>query len=304
MMTKRIGLLIVSLQLLAFGLFAGYGGDEKKSGAGESCTKSSDCETDLVCVNLVCVGASGDGDSSQGDGDASDGDGNGDSGGDAFDTCKRHLQCTLSKPESEAASLCQSAQDEAEYQDPERQCCLEKDNCEDFISCFMKNGVSPCGGGGDDDSIDGDAGDGDVTDGDATTGGTWYDSSSGLTWQNPPANNSMDWQSAKDYCANLSLDGHSDWRLPTISELRSLIRGCPGTVTGGACGVTDSCLDSSCWSESDCWSCSFSDGPADGCYWPDEMEGPCNWYWSSSPVEDYANYAWYEIGRASCRERV
>ncbi len=113
-----------------------------------------------------------------------------------------------------------------------------------------------------------------------------------LVWQNPPADSTMDWDDAKDYCANLSLDGHSDWRLPTILEFRSLIRGCPGTVTGGACGVTDSCLDSSCWSESDCWSCSGGDGPADGCYWPDEMEGSCGWYRSSSPVEDYDDSAW------------
>ncbi len=119
----------------------------------------------------------------------------------------------------------------------------------------------------------------------------WYDSSSGLTWQNPPADSTMEWQEAIDYCDNLSLDGHSDWRLPTISELRSLIRGCPGTVTGGACGVTDSCTDSSCNDSGGCSDCLNDNGPADGCYWPNEMEGPCSYYWSSSPVEDLRNFA-------------
>ena len=121
---------------------------------------------------------------------------------------------------------------------------------------------------------------------------TWYDASSGLTWQNPPAENEMGWEIAKNYCANMSLDGHSDWRLPTISELRSLIRGCPGTVTGGACGVTDRCIDSSCGDSGGCMDCSKNGGPADGCYWPDEMEGLCSLYWSSSSVEDNDGFVW------------
>jgi len=28
-------------------------------------------------------------------------------------------------------------------------------------------------------------------------------------------------------------------------------------------------------------------------YWPDEVEGDCCWYWSSSPVEDHDFSAWY-----------
>jgi len=114
-----------------------------------------------------------------------------------------------------------------------------------------------------------------------------------LNWQNPPASEPMSWSKAKQYCKDLTLNGHSDWRLPDIGELRSLIRGCPGTVTCGACGVTDGCLDSSCNDGGSCDSCSHNSGPADGCYWPDSMKGNCSSYWSSSAVADTVSLAWY-----------
>jgi hypothetical protein len=51
----------------------------------------------------------------------------------------------------------------------------------------------------------------------------WYDSTSRLYWEIIPSGGSMmAWQSAIDYCEQLNLSGHDDWRLPTISELRSL----------------------------------------------------------------------------------
>jgi len=150
----------------------------------------------------------------------------------------------------------------------------------------------------DSDLVDGDVIDGEATDsesGDEDTDvsdGTWYDSSSGLTWQNPPAESDMIWQDALDYCSNLSLDG-GNWRLPTISELRTLIRGCEALQTGGSCGITDDCLSfSECW-EGSCTGCGGGTGPGDGCYWPVEMEGACTWYWSSSPYEDEIGYMWF-----------
>ena len=104
----------------------------------------------------------------------------------------------------------------------------------------------------------------------------WTDPASGLTWQNPPAEAAMAWQDALDYCSGLSLDG-GGWRLPTISELRSLIRGRTATESGGKCAVADDCLTTSCWEfyDCDCDSCSMNTGPGPGGrYWPPQDCGP------------------------------
>jgi len=52
--------------------------------------------------------------------------------------------------------------------------------------------------------------------------GTVTDTSTGLMWQQETAG-MMDWEHALSYCENLSLGGHTDWRLPTIKELHSLL---------------------------------------------------------------------------------
>ena len=75
----------------------------------------------------------------------------------------------------------------------------------------------------------------------------------------PLSSSKMDWNSAVSYCHNLTECGYSDWHLPTISELRTLIQNCPGTVTGGSCGVTDSCLSSYSYCRDDsCNGCPYS----------------------------------------------
>jgi len=54
---------------------------------------------------------------------------------------------------------------------------------------------------------------------------TVTDTDTGLTWQDNSAakDTKRDWQGAQKYCHDLSLDGHSDWRLPYIKELQSII---------------------------------------------------------------------------------
>ena len=53
--------------------------------------------------------------------------------------------------------------------------------------------------------------------------GTITDRLTGLMWERVPASPAVDWYSAISYCENLTLGGHSDWRLPNVSELKSLV---------------------------------------------------------------------------------
>jgi hypothetical protein len=55
--------------------------------------------------------------------------------------------------------------------------------------------------------------------------GTWTDPATGLMWTMKDKENgghSLTWQQAVDYCRNMRLAGDSDWRLPTIGELRGI----------------------------------------------------------------------------------
>lgn len=69
-------------------------------------------------------------------------------------------------------------------------------------------------------------------------------------WQEPVVTG-YDFQEALDYCDSLTLGpyGPGEWYLPDISELRTLVVGCPALEPGGACGVTFQCIDPSCWTD-------------------------------------------------------
>jgi len=54
-------------------------------------------------------------------------------------------------------------------------------------------------------------------------GGTVTDTRSGLTWQQDTDSQTYSHVAAVDYCANLTLDGASDWRLPTVVELLGIV---------------------------------------------------------------------------------
>jgi hypothetical protein len=51
---------------------------------------------------------------------------------------------------------------------------------------------------------------------------TWTDPTTGLMWTRTDTGQKLTWQQAVDYCANLTLGGYSDWRLPEIDELAAL----------------------------------------------------------------------------------
>ena len=51
---------------------------------------------------------------------------------------------------------------------------------------------------------------------------TWVDPTTGLEWQRQSPG-LMNWHQAMTFAQSLSLSGHSDWRLPSIQELESLL---------------------------------------------------------------------------------
>jgi hypothetical protein len=53
--------------------------------------------------------------------------------------------------------------------------------------------------------------------------GTVTDTSTELMWQQQAGSSIQRWEGALAYCEGLNLGGHTDWRLPTIKELRSLV---------------------------------------------------------------------------------
>ena len=134
----------------------------------------------------------------------------------------------------------------------------------------------------------------------------WTDPGSGLTWQNGSSvGGEYSWQDAQDYCDNLAWAGYSDWWLPNIDQLRSLIDGCADTEQGGACNVSTDCWSNSVCRNAACNGCGLLSGPgSSGAYWPSEISGDVTspiylFYWSSTKEEDSPTAAWgvrYEYG--------
>jgi len=107
----------------------------------------------------------------------------------------------------------------------------------------------------------------------------------------------MSWDDAVKYCEILQEKGSDNWRLPTISELRTLIRNCPYTEYPKPTSQEDWCeVTDECTSDEDCKGliCGSSDLGVTVCK-PDkggkysvfEESGA---FWSSTENPDYPEW--------------
>ncbi len=52
--------------------------------------------------------------------------------------------------------------------------------------------------------------------------GTVTDTKTGLMWSTKDNGNHINWTDARSYCQNYSGGDHTDWRMPTLAELKTL----------------------------------------------------------------------------------
>ena len=98
----------------------------------------------------------------------------------------------------------------------------------------------------------------------------------------------LDWEEAVAYCRNLKELEHSDWRLPTVNELRTLIQNCPGAEAGGFCNMTEECLEEEmsyikCYD--DYCSCGYNEEEG---YYSKLGDDFCLWSSTATRISDYA----------------
>ena len=119
------------------------------------------------------------------------------------------------------------------------------------------------------------------------------DIKSGLFWLRDVPSEGMVWKEADKYCSLLKYAGFKDWRLPTISELKTLIKGCESGTK--KCKVSANCRNPKCMSDN-CF-CSENRGPGEeGFYWQkkvwnykgDDMGS----FWSSSIRTNHKFFYW------------
>ena len=73
--------------------------------------------------------------------------------------------------------------------------------------------------------------------------GSVTDAATGLMWQQSDSGEGMIWEDALNYCENLDLAGHDDWRLPNAKELQSIVdyTRSPDTTSSAAIDLLFSC---------------------------------------------------------------
>jgi hypothetical protein len=110
----------------------------------------------------------------------------------------------------------------------------------------------------------------------------WCDNATGLCWQDPQKDafdnddTGVMPGDAVRYCDQVAFGGYSDWRLPTIEELRTLVRGNPKTEADGECPLVEGSTNAD-MNDPACGPLTEWDGPGvGGCYWPPELGGTCH----------------------------
>lgn len=111
----------------------------------------------------------------------------------------------------------------------------------------------------------------------------FWDAVSGLAWERTASSEKYTQDEAIVLCENSTVGDYEDWRLPSISELRTLIRDCPRTEADGGCGVIDECLDYSECQNDACIGCPYI---ADFCYQDILLQGLCDFYRTSSAFSE------------------
>jgi len=99
----------------------------------------------------------------------------------------------------------------------------------------------------------------------------------GLMWTKE--SKEMTWYEAMEYAKNLRLGGYSDWRLPTVDELKEVVRSCGGTPVN----LNDKDHQS-------IWDKNMANSSYQSCY--DAKGFTSGGYWSSSPYVSDTSNAW------------
>jgi len=106
---------------------------------------------------------------------------------------------------------------------------------------------------------------------------TWTDPQTNLMWKANNTSTTVPWYSGKKYCESLQLEGYTDWRLPTIDELRTIVYDCPSTEPRGACQASEFCNNDGCI----CGSCESKSR----CNRNNNLSGLCTRAWSTTEME-------------------
>ena len=108
------------------------------------------------------------------------------------------------------------------------------------------------------------------------------DSSSTYIWS-AMSSESKSWDDAYNYCNSRTEGGYS-WRIPKISELRTLVQNCSSSQADGSCQISEECLDYIDECLAGCSSCTYD---STGTY---SKFGKGDTLWSSSVETN--NYMW------------